>query len=94
MNEFLSPRPLPQIRAACWDFSPETEMYSLCPLELMIHPTDPLADIFSLLAPDPGIADLAGDDCREKLLLVLSLEGRVACHHLVQHHSEGPPVNL
>ena len=94
MNGFLSPRPQPQIRASCWDFSPETEIYSLCPVELMILPTDPLADIFCLLAPDPGIAHLAGHDCREKFLLVLSLEGRMACHHLVQHHSKGPPVNL
>ena len=92
MNEFLSPRPLPQIRAFCWDFSPETEISLSWGTNEPF--TDPLADVFSLLAPDPGIAHLAGHDCREKFLLVLSLEGRMACHHLVQHHSEGPPVNL
>ena len=94
MSGFLSPRPPPQIRASCWDFSSETEIYSLASLELVILPTDPLADILSLLAPDPGIADLTGHDCGEKLLLVLSLKGRMTRHHLVQHHSKRPPIDL
>ena len=60
----------------------------------VIISTDPLADILGLLAPYPGIAHLTAHDCGEKLLLVLSLERRMTCHHLVQHQSKRPPIDL